>query len=195
MLVIRPSGGTPGGTVKLSGYPSPNCTGSASDIIAATAWASGTESAQTLGSYGSVKLIGASYSGPGTIAVTYIGTLDHWGTTSGTGARLVEVEGLESDPPHDDPDSGNPVKIGGRAVSFGATPTAVAAADRTNFYATRAGIPFVQPGHPNIVTLEAQIEDADGAQTNAAIVTVSAGTKIVVTGVAANCDARCAMPS
>lgn len=82
---------------------------------------------------------------------------------------------------HDGVDSGNPVKIGYKAIAHGANPTAVAAADRTDSYANRAGIPFVIGGHPNIISKEFTVLDSDGAQTNLALITVSAGTKIVVT--------------
>lgn len=83
---------------------------------------------------------------------------------------------------HDDVDAGGPVKLGAKAIAFGANPTAVAAADRTDLYANRAGVPFVLGGHPNIVTIEAEYT---AAQTNTAIVTVSSGLKIVVTAITA----------
>ena len=81
---------------------------------------------------------------------------------------------------HDDPDSGRPLKVGGKAIAYGANPTAVAAADRTDLYANRHGIPFVIGGHMNSVTLRATYT---GAQTDTALVTVGGGTKIVVTQV------------
>lgn len=86
---------------------------------------------------------------------------------------------------HDGVDSGAPVKIGYKAIAHGSNPTAVAAADRTDGYANRHGIPFVITGHMNPVTLEAAYTSA---QTDAAIVTVSAGTKIVVTRAGFVCD-------
>lgn len=90
---------------------------------------------------------------------------------------------------HDSADStSNPVKIGGKAVAHGTNPTAVTAADRTDWYFNRHGIPFTIGGHPNAITVSAQIQDADGAQTNAAIVTVGAGAKVVVTRLTASCD-------
>lgn len=89
---------------------------------------------------------------------------------------------------HDSADSGAPVKTGGKAIAFGTNPTGVTAADRTDWYYNRAGIPFFLGGHPNSITRTALVVDADGAQTNAALVTVSAGTKIVVTRVSAKCD-------
>lgn len=78
---------------------------------------------------------------------------------------------------HDAADSGNPIKMGGKAVAH-STPTAVAAGDRTDWYFNRHGIPFVIGGHPNVVTLEAAYT---AAQTNTAIITISTGSIIVVT--------------
>ncbi len=80
---------------------------------------------------------------------------------------------------HDGVDSGNPHKVGAKAIAHGTNPAAVAAADRTDLYANRAGVPFVIGGHPNIVTVRATY--AASAQTNAAIITVATGLKIVVT--------------
>lgn len=75
------------------------------------------------------------------------------------------------------------------AVAHGANPTAVAAGAKVARAANRAGIPFMIGGHPNVITTTAKIADADGAQTNAALVTVSSGAKIVVTAISAICDA------
>lgn len=86
---------------------------------------------------------------------------------------------------HDGVDSGNPVKIGGRAVAHSANPTAVAAADRTDLLTNRAGIPFFVGGHPNIVTIELAFT---AAQTDVAIVTIATGMKIVVTQLQVVCD-------
>lgn len=86
---------------------------------------------------------------------------------------------------HDAVDSGNPVKTGSKAIAHGTNPTAVAAGDRTDNYANRAGVPFVIGGHPNIITLEAEYT---AAQTDTAVVTVGAGSKIVVTAAAALLD-------
>jgi hypothetical protein len=57
------------------------------------------------------------------------------------GAAFIEVRG--GDVAHDGVDSGNPVKIGGKAS--GALPTAVAAADRTDAYFDREGRQIVRP--------------------------------------------------
>lgn len=86
---------------------------------------------------------------------------------------------------HDDPDSGSPVKIGHKAIAHGTNPTAVAANDRTDWYANRHGIPWVMGGHPNINTIRLQFT---AAQTNVAVITVSTGSKIVVTGLTFTLD-------
>jgi hypothetical protein len=114
------------------------------------------------------------------------------GTLISGDASGLEVQGGVA---HDGVDAGNPGLTGYRAIAHGTNPTAVAAADRTVGYANRAGIPFSIGGHPNVVTVEAQIEDADGAQTNAAIVTVGSGVKVVVTQVSAACDGSTTNPT
>jgi hypothetical protein len=87
---------------------------------------------------------------------------------------------------HDAVDAGNPVKLGGRALAHGTNPTAVAAADRTDWLFNRAGIPWVIGGHPNVVTVKHT--NITTAVTDTAIITVGAGTKIVVTGITATLD-------
>jgi len=86
---------------------------------------------------------------------------------------------------HDAVDAGAPVKVGMKAIAHGTNPTAVAANDRTDWYANRHGVPWVIGGHPNIITLRANYT---AAQTDTAIVTVGAGTKIVVTRISALVD-------
>jgi hypothetical protein len=86
---------------------------------------------------------------------------------------------------HDDADSGNPLKIGFKALAHGANPAAVAVGDRTDGYANRHGIPWVIGGHPHVITHRVNYT---AAQTDAAIITVSSGTKIVVTQVMATAD-------
>jgi hypothetical protein len=88
---------------------------------------------------------------------------------------------------HDGVDAGNPVKMGGKAVAHGANPVAVAAADRTNFYANRHGVQFVMGGHPNSITVE---YNTTAAQTDDEIlgITVAAGTIVVVTRIDVTLD-------
>ena len=79
---------------------------------------------------------------------------------------------------HDAVDAGGPVKTGGKAVAHGSNPTAVAAADRTDWLFNRAGIPFVIGGHPNLLTRSYRWS---AAFSNSALWAVSAGTIIVLT--------------
>lgn len=132
-----------------------------------------------------------------TVAVTNAGTfavqdataqaslsvMDDWDNGASDGASV------SGDVAHDTADAGEPVKVGHVAIAHGTNPTAVAAADRTNWYANRAGVPFVMGGHPNTITKSFQVTDADGAQTNADILgAISSGTKYVVTGLQVYAD-------
>jgi hypothetical protein len=103
-----------------------------------------------------------------------------------TGATPFPVGGSNA---HDDVSTALPIQIGHYAVAHGANPTAVAAADAVRQIANRAGIPFVIGGHPNIITRDNTILASDGAQTNASLLTISTGSKIVVTQISAVCDA------
>jgi hypothetical protein len=91
---------------------------------------------------------------------------------------------------HDAIDAGEPVKIGAKAIALKADPTAVASNDRTDLYAMRNGIQFTLGGHPNLITKQFNITDADGAQTDLNILNaVVAATDIaVVTHIAVTCD-------
>lgn len=105
--------------------------------------------------------------------------MDDWDNGASDGASV------SGDVAHDTADAGEPVKVGHKAIAHGSNPTAVTANDRTNWYANRHGIPFVLGGHPNSITLEAAYTSA---QTNTAVVTISTGSKIVVTQALADCD-------
>ena len=106
----------------------------------------------------------------------------------------ITASNAAGDVAHDGADSGNPVKVGVVAIAHGANPSEVSASlDRTNIYANRAGILFTIGGHPNIITRR---DNYTGAQTDTAIVSVSAGTKIVVTRIGVRADnANTAAPS
>lgn len=114
--------------------------------------------------------------------VASLGIMDDWDNAASDGASV------SGDVAHDAADAGEPVKIGYRAIAHGTNPTAVAAGNRTNAYANRAGIPFMIGGHPNVITHAVRVLDSDGAQTDIAIVTVGGGTKIVVTRVCVTAD-------
>lgn len=87
---------------------------------------------------------------------------------------------IEGEIAHDTADTttNNPIMLGGRGIAHGTTPTAVTANDVTRWYFNREGVPFVIGGGPNILNVRAQYTTA---QTDVALVTVSAGTKIIVT--------------
>ena len=113
-------------------------------------------------------------------ATASLSVLDDWDNAASDG---ISASG---DVAHDTADAGEPVKVGAKAVDYGATQTAVAANDRTNLFADRSGVQFFLGGHPDIITLETAY--AASAQTDTALVTVSAGTAIVVTQIQAVCD-------
>lgn len=139
----------------------------------------------TVSGFGYVRARCSAYTS-GTIVVTANASPNTSGVVlniplpAGTNAiGTVTASNTAGDIAHDGVDSGNPVKIGARAIAHGTNPTAVAAADRTDWLANRAGVPFVMGGHPNIVTVRLQFT---AVQTNVAVVTVAGGLKIVVTG-------------
>lgn len=97
---------------------------------------------------------------------------------------------------HDSADSGNPVKVGAKAIAHGTNPTAVTAADRTDIYANRHGILWTIGGHPNVITRSVLITDANGAQTDASIAgAIGSGTKVAVTEVIVTVDASTTNPT
>lgn len=106
------------------------------------------------------------------------GTLDST-LVDETGTNAVDVLGVGGGTPADSVDSGNPLKIGGKAFSFGTGPTAVAANDRANASFNREGVMFMLPGTPTSTVREYMWTTA---QTNDAVITVSSGTRIGVTG-------------
>lgn len=96
-----------------------------------------------------------------------------------SGGRVWVSNDSAGDIAHDGVDSGNPVKQGAVAIAHGTNPTAVAAADRTNLYASRHGIPFHIGGHPNVITYGMSLTTA---VSNTVIgPTIGAGLKLVVT--------------
>jgi len=101
--------------------------------------------------------------------------MDDWDNTASDGASV------SGDVAHDGIDAGEPVKVGMKAVASKADPTEVAANDRTDWLASVAGVPWVIGGHPNVLNASINISDADGAQTDTAIITVAANLSIVVT--------------
>ena len=100
-------------------------------------------------------------------------------------AGIIKVAGVvEGTVAHDSPDVDPPVKVGNVAIAHGTNPTAVAADDVTDWYANRAGVPFVIGGHPNIITKTAR---NTAAQTNTILVE-SGSARVVVTAIDVTCD-------
>lgn len=89
---------------------------------------------------------------------------------------------------HDAVDAGEVVKIGGVAVSGSATPTSVAAADRTRWIFNQHGIPYILGGHPNLITREFDFGTAAQTDLNLAAALVAADERIYVTRFEALCD-------
>jgi hypothetical protein len=118
-----------------------------------------------------------------TLPVSLASVPSHPVTNAGTFAVQSAVSG---DTAHDAADAGAPVKVGMRALAHGTNPTAVAAADRTDWLANRHGVPWVMCGHPAIVTSRTQFT---AAQTDASLVgTIAAGTKVVLTSIMVSLD-------
>lgn len=87
---------------------------------------------------------------------------------------------------HDAVDTARPVKVGARAVDAAVSPTAVAAGDLTHLIANRVGMLFTIGGHPDTKTIRHTVITT--AVTNAAIITVAAGTRITVTRITVTLD-------
>jgi len=103
----------------------------------------------------------------------------HTDTVSVTGAVLSTFPCI-GNVAHDDADTSNPVKIGGKAKTYGSLPTAVTDADRVNGLFDRYGAQFVQMGSPFVQAITAAYT-AD--QTNVDLIgAISAGTAYRIYG-------------
>lgn len=89
---------------------------------------------------------------------------------------------------HDAADSGNPIKVGGKAVNHGTSPSVVASGDRHDLLTTREGQLWVIPGHPNIKTFR---ENYTAAQTDNELIAAAANKRIVLTFLQATVDNAC----
>ena len=88
---------------------------------------------------------------------------------------------------HDKVDVGWPMKMGHKAIAHGANPAAVAAGDRTDWYASRHGVPFVIGGHPSINTFEYNTTNVNG-ETDDSILGAISNRRVVITMIDATCD-------
>ena len=95
---------------------------------------------------------------------------------------------IEGSVAHDDADSGNPVKVGLKALSHGSSPSAVAAGDRTDLYANRHGVPWVIGGSYRNTHVTRR-DNFTSAQTDTALVTVASGLGILVYRITVAADA------
>lgn len=124
----------------------------------------------------------ATIAGDTTAIETAIQIIDDWDNGASDGASV------SGDVAHDSADAGEPVKIGGKATDVGAAIT-VANNDRTNGAFLRNGLQLGLGGAHDTISKNLNVTDADGAQTDTALITVSAGTAIVVTKASAMLDA------
>lgn len=96
---------------------------------------------------------------------------------------VTSCANTSGDVAHDGADSGNPLKVGGKAYSFDGTApgTAVAEGDRANFITTPEGRQYVETTHPNYWSVSA---DYAAAQTNTTVKAApGAGLKLYITDV------------
>lgn len=83
---------------------------------------------------------------------------------------------------HDGVDSGNPVKVGARAVASLATATMVSAADRADNVADLDGVQLVRPAVPLGDIKSDAISNTDGTSTASSVFTAVASTKNCISG-------------
>lgn len=105
-------------------------------------------------------------------------------TACNTGAVVISSGAIAGDVANDAVDSGNPIKIGGRAVNTDGTApgTAVAEADRVDFITDLYGRQCVETTHPNFWTTNTQTYA--GAQTNTSLVAApGAGLSLYITDI------------
>ena len=112
-----------------------------------------------------------------------LSVMDDWDNAASDGASV------SGDVAHDTADAGEPVKIGARALAHGANPTAVAADDRTNLYANRAGVLFTIGGHPNA---KSAVYNWTGSTTDDNVLAaIAGGTKYAITRITFTLDEAC----
>lgn len=110
------------------------------------------------------------------------------GVIDETGAGAVDALAVGGGTAHDAVNSGNPILNGAHAVSGSASPTSVAAGDRTRTIANQHGIPYMIGGHPNLIVREFDFGTAAQTDVNLAAAVVAADERIYVVGFEAMCD-------
>lgn len=81
------------------------------------------------------------------------------------------------------------VNLSGLTIGFGSALTPATEGNDYQLLCDRAGVLFTLGGHPNVISRSHVVADSDGAQTNYALLSVSTGSKIVITQISAVCDA------
>jgi hypothetical protein len=84
---------------------------------------------------------------------------------------------------HDGADSGNPVKVGAKAVATSATATMVAAADRVDLTADLDSAVLVRPQCPLGDLLTEATSNTDGTSTASGVFTATASTRSCIMGI------------
>lgn len=96
--------------------------------------------------------------------------------------------GLKTNPQgsiaHDAADSGNPIKIGGRAVTALSTATLVAAADRSDFVTDADGAQITRPYAPGGDQLYEVVSNTNGSATASSVFGATASTHNYLTAIA-----------
>jgi hypothetical protein len=95
------------------------------------------------------------------------------GVVDETGASAVDALAVGGGTPHDSVDSGDPLKLGAKAVSSLESQTMVAANDRTNLHADLDGVLVVKQWAPGADIINERVSNTDGAST--AFTTFGAG--------------------
>jgi hypothetical protein len=111
----------------------------------------------------------------GTVAATQSG---NWIVN----ASIPAVVSIQGDVAHDAVDSGNPQKVGGKAVSSLVGATLVAAADRANFISDLDGVHLIRANKPLADTMSERVSDTGGTSTSFATFASVTGLKNYVTG-------------
>lgn len=137
-----------------------------------------------LGANNDVTVAGVATAANQVTEIASLSIMDDWDNGASDGASV------SGDVAHDSADAGEPVKVGGVAVSGSASPTSVAPGDRTRFIANQHGIPYHIAGHPNLNTREYDFGSSAQTNVNLAAAAVAADERVYVTRFEATNDAR-----
>ena len=176
--VVVSSSALPSGAATAAKQPALGTAGTpSSDVISIQGVASGTVVPVSDGS-GSLTV-------DGTVAATQSGTWTVGLSAAQTLATVTTVSTLTGGGvAHDAVDSGNPVKIGGRAVSSLASATLVAAADRSDLVTDLDGALIVRLNRPMGDAISERVTDTGGTSTAFSNFGAVASTRNVISAIA-----------